>query len=73
MKYNKKYPTINQIDYASAFKAKEMAANWVESMKALADKWFDNPLDKAKINRKLTGIKLSNVKVVDGLIAIKVK
>ncbi|MCB9224718.1 MAG: hypothetical protein R2780_07230 [Crocinitomicaceae bacterium] len=72
-KLKSKYPQMNEIDYVSAIKAKQLAQEWIESMKRLASIWFEDPLEQAKINRKLTSVKFSNVKILDGNIAIKVK
>jgi hypothetical protein len=73
LKYKKKNPQMNELDYASAVRAKQLALQWVDQMKSLAAVWFQDAIDKAKIDRKLNSLKFSNVKVVDGTIAIKVK
>lgn len=73
LKYKSKYPQMNEIDYYSAIKAKALAVAWVDTMKTLASKWFDDVLDKAKIERKLSSIKFSDVMILDGNVAIKVK
>jgi hypothetical protein len=61
LKLKKKYPELTEIDYTSAVKARQLAHQWVESLKALVPIWFEDLADQAKLNRRLNGLSASKV------------
>ena len=64
-KLKNKNPSLTEIDYTSAVKAKLLAYQWIEQMKLLVPIWFEKAEDQAKLLRKLNAIKLGKVGMVN--------
>jgi hypothetical protein len=72
LKLKKKYPQLTEIDFTSAKKAQLIAWKWVALLKSLADNWFEDVLDRSKINRKLNSLSFKEVKFFEHQIARKI-
>ena len=71
-KLKKKYPSLTEVDYTSALKARKLAELWLVQMKSLIPVWFEKALDQAKLLKALSGVKAGKVGFVNRTIWAKV-
>jgi hypothetical protein len=71
-KLKKKNPDLTEIDYTSAIKARLLAHLWIENMKTLVPKWFENVEDQNKVLKKLNKLSVKKVGLVDRKVWAKV-
>lgn len=60
-KLRKKNPSLTEIDYTAALKARKLAEQWLVQMKTLVPVWFEKPLDQAKLLKALSGARAGKV------------
>lgn len=71
-KLKKKNPQLTEIDFTSAKKAQLLAYKWVQTMKNLAEKWFEDESDRFIIKRKLDQASYGKVVFFEHLKELKV-
>ncbi|MBI3136763.1 MAG: hypothetical protein HYZ14_18965 [Bacteroidetes bacterium] len=60
-KFKSAYPDLNEVDFYTGIKAKQLAVDWLGQLRAYVPKWFKKAADQAKLLKALKGAKIKMV------------
>ncbi len=60
-KFKSAYPDLNEVDFYTGIKAKQLAVDWLGQLRAYVPKWFKKAGDQAKLLKALKGAKIKMV------------
>lgn len=71
-KFKSSYPDLNEVDFYTGIKAKQLAVEWIEKLKTYVPKWFKKPEDQAKLLKALSAAKVKTVWFNGGQVKAKI-
>lgn len=60
-KFKSNYPDLNEVDFYTGIKAKQLALDWISKLKTIVPKWFKKTEDQSKLLKALGGLKIKSV------------
>ena len=71
-KFKSKYPDLNEVDFWTGIRAQQTTQAWVLSLQTRAEKWIEDPKEKATVLKKLKKAKAKKVWFKEGTVEAKV-